>query len=332
MAPGSISALSIPTSLLRGLFDYAGLFPPASLPMEAAAAEYIRHTTGPEAWLTGPFVVPATRLQEMEHAFAAHAPDAVAVTLLPRAWDTLSEDAEAFAALVERSSGRSSTRYSLAALEFRMPPDALAHAEATNAVLDRAARAVNRLPADASGQALAVSDQALPIYIELPRPFTSAQLATYMGGLSSWTAPPSFRAKIRCGGDSIAAYPSAGELARFIDAAHRAGCAFKATAGLHHPFPQPDPATGATMHGFINVFTAAALHAVHELPLPTLEALIAETDRSAFSLSTSHIGWRQWIATADDMDRVRRTFAMGIGSCSISEPVNDLSSLGYSIS
>ncbi|MEQ9105292.1 MAG: hypothetical protein RIE53_11425 [Rhodothermales bacterium] len=328
MASGSDSALSIPPQLLQGLFDYAGLFPPAALAMDAAVAEYVAHKTGPEAWLVGPFVVPAARLQEMEDAFATHAPTAapepaaaVGITLLPRSADTLQEDLHAFMSLVHRAS----TPFRLAAVEFRLPPHALQDRTSIDAVLDSAAAAVLGVKASRS-------DVPMPVYIELPRPFTSAQLATYMGGLSSRTAPPSFRAKIRCGGDSIAAYPSAGELAGFIDAAHRAGIAFKATAGLHHPFPVPDTATGATMHGFINVFTASVLHAVHVLPLATLEELLTETDRDAFSLSASHIGWRSWQASAADVHRVRRTFAMGIGSCSISEPVEDLSSLGYSIS
>jgi hypothetical protein len=296
--------------------------------MDAAVAEYLTHKTGPEAWLVGPFVVPATRLQEMEDAFAAHLPAgasepgaAVGVTLLPRSADSVRDDLAAFAALADRSR----IPFNLAAIEFRMPPEALRDAAAANAVLEQVARAVADVPSVPPGESL-------PVYVEVPRPFTEAQLATYMGGLSSRTAPPSFRAKIRCGGDSISAYPSAGELAAFVDAAHRAGCPFKATAGLHHPFPVPDPATGAIMHGFINVFVASVLHAVHSLPLSTLEQLLAETDRDAFSLSASHIGWRSWQATAADVDRIRQTFAMGIGSCSISEPVEDLSSLGYSIS
>ncbi len=328
MASGSDSAFSVPPQLLQGLFDYAGLFPPAALPMDAAVAEYRAHRAGPEAWLVGPFVVPATRLQEMEDAFAAQAPGippepaaAVGITLLPRSADTLQEDLQAFATMADGSH----IPFSLAAVEFRLPPHALQDPAAADAVLERAARAMQGVPIPRAGEPL-------PVYVELPRPFTQAQLATYMGGLSSRTAPPSFRAKIRCGGDSVAAYPSARELALFIHAAHRAGCAFKATAGLHHPFPVLDPATGATMHGFINVFTASVLHAVHALPLPTLEDILSETDRDAFSLSASHIGWRSWQATAAEVDRVRRTFAMGIGSCSISEPVEDLSSLGYSIS
>jgi hypothetical protein len=46
-------------ALLTGLFDHAAMFPPASLPLEAALAEDDRARVGEHAWLLGRFVVPA---------------------------------------------------------------------------------------------------------------------------------------------------------------------------------------------------------------------------------------------------------------------------------
>ena len=54
--------------LMRGVVDYAGLFPPASLEMGAAAAAYAEHRLGPDAWALGRFVLPAARLEEFETA------------------------------------------------------------------------------------------------------------------------------------------------------------------------------------------------------------------------------------------------------------------------
>src|SRR5262249_23867909 len=54
--------------LLTGLIDYAGLFPPAGLGMEAAVRNYDSYVHGENAWMLGRFIVPAARLAEYEDA------------------------------------------------------------------------------------------------------------------------------------------------------------------------------------------------------------------------------------------------------------------------
>src|SRR3954447_14031020 len=73
------------------------------------------------------------------------------------------------------------------------------------------------------------------------------------------------RAKIRAGGPTPQASPSCAELAHFLHACATANVPFKATAGLHHPVRSMRRLTGepdspsAMVHGFVNVFLAAAL-------------------------------------------------------------------------
>jgi hypothetical protein len=52
--------------LLASLVDYAGLFPPAALPMPQAVENYARYRSSSEAWMLARFVVPASRLDEFE--------------------------------------------------------------------------------------------------------------------------------------------------------------------------------------------------------------------------------------------------------------------------
>src|SRR5262245_11432403 len=52
-------------ALLAGLIDYAGLFPPAQLPMVEALANYAHYRRGPHGWMLGRFVCPAGRLAEL---------------------------------------------------------------------------------------------------------------------------------------------------------------------------------------------------------------------------------------------------------------------------
>ena len=66
----------MPTALravLPHLFDDAGLFPPAKLPMAEALAAHQRALAGPHREVVGPFLCPATRLDELDACVASGA-------------------------------------------------------------------------------------------------------------------------------------------------------------------------------------------------------------------------------------------------------------------
>src|SRR4051794_33486157 len=52
-------------ALLAGVIDYAGLFPPASLPLDQSIRNYARYRTYPDAWMLGRFICPTTKLSEL---------------------------------------------------------------------------------------------------------------------------------------------------------------------------------------------------------------------------------------------------------------------------
>src|SRR5262245_34827395 len=52
-------------ALLTGVVDYAGLFPPAPLPLDQALANYLRYRTEEDSWMLGRFICPAARLAEL---------------------------------------------------------------------------------------------------------------------------------------------------------------------------------------------------------------------------------------------------------------------------
>src|SRR5580700_4575402 len=53
------------------LIDYAGLFPPAALPLAQAQAEYRDARRGPHAWMLGRFIIPAATLATLTETFDA---------------------------------------------------------------------------------------------------------------------------------------------------------------------------------------------------------------------------------------------------------------------
>ncbi|MGH2970296.1 MAG: hypothetical protein ACRDK0_14735, partial [Solirubrobacteraceae bacterium] len=56
-------------ALLTGLIDHAALFPPASLPMDAALEVDRWARATPEAWILNRFLVPASRLADVPEDF-----------------------------------------------------------------------------------------------------------------------------------------------------------------------------------------------------------------------------------------------------------------------
>lgn len=119
------------------------------------------------------------------------------------------------------------------------------------------------------------------------------------------------RAKVRCGGQAV---PSVEALAAFTRRCRELRVPFKATAGLHHPVRR------AEQHGFLNLLAAAVFGDEEEA--------LAEDDPSAFGVDRDAFRWRDRLAGAQEVARVRRELFVGFGSCSAQEPADELKALG----
>jgi hypothetical protein len=102
----------------------------------------------------------------------------------------------------------------------------------------------------------------------------------------------------------------------------------KATQGLHHPVRHHDPTLGTTVHGFLNLFAASLLARAHGLDQATIGEIIAEEDPEAFTLTENALGWRELSVNETSVADGRRTAITSFGSCSFSEPRDDLRELG----
>src|SRR6185295_7365113 len=136
-------------------------------------------------------------------------------------------------------------------------------------------------------------------------------------------------AKIRTGGVGSNAIPTVGEVAAFLHACAAADVPFKATAGLHHPvrgshrLTYEKDSASCVMHGFLNVFVAAAGARALRLPASEVQAILTEEDEDHFKFSDEIAGWRGHLLTVADLARVREGFSLSFGSCSFEEPVED---------
>lgn len=125
-------------------------------------------------------------------------------------------------------------------------------------------------------------------------------------------------AKFRTGGVLARAHPGETELAAHLHATVGAGLSFKCTAGLHHAVRHTTP-EGFEQHGFLNVLLATAA-LLEGATAADAGAVLAERDGPALAAAASRI-------TEERAERVRATFH-SFGTCSITEPLEDLVVLG----
>jgi hypothetical protein len=295
--------------LLSGLIDYAGLFPPAALDMRTATRKYAGYREGEYRWALGRFVVPIARLDEFEKAVEGILPDG--------GWE-----GNEFWRLSALGGGALSSDLNRVA-EFnqkRATSDSSAGAATIDAIEIKAAQ-----PADIEN-AMRLAPANLTPYFEIP-----------IGGdpteLIKSVAETEARAKVRTGGVTADAFPSSFDLARFIKICAEEDVPFKATAGLHHPLRSvnkltyaPDSAS-AMMHGFLNVFLAAAF-AQSGMDVDRLVELLEEKSTEAFQFDGGGVTWRDEMIVRGQLRNSRNLLAIAFGSCSFEEPIEDLKKIG----
>lgn len=303
--------------LLSSLIDYAGLFPPASLDLTSAVAEYRAAREGANAWMLGTFVVPASRLEPLAALLVAtmqsgEEPWNVSVIL-----DGNAASAAAAAAAFE---GHMSPAVRIAGAEVRLP-DTFVEARTSAQAVE-----VARSTAAAAGS---ISATVVP-YLEIPivgvAPAALAPAVEAIHILRSMHRRP-LAAKLRCGGLTPESFPTSEVVATFLVACRDRKVPFKATAGLHHPIRHHDDELNVMRHGFLNLLTAAAL-AAEGADLQTVQAVVAERDPAALKVGAAGLGWKDHRVGAIGIKATRAQMFASYGSCSFDEPVEYLEALG----
>jgi hypothetical protein len=275
-------------ALLSHCIDYAGLFPPAGLDLRTTVENYGSYRTGVNAWALGRFILPAGRAGE----FAAMWP------LLVSEWPIsllLGEDV---------------------VTEFRQ-------ASESGFLCD----VVECKPLPASE--IAAVRRALPaatrVYFEAPGGCDPEESIVALAATGSM-------AKIRTGGITRDAVPSVPELAHFLSCCASYEVPFKATAGLHHPIRANHPLTyhpqsdRAVMHGYLNVLLASLLLRYDGTDSDASE-LLGDLSPANFRLDDEYVCWRDRTFSRRQIMQVRKELMVSFGSCSFTEPLNEIDSM-----
>lgn len=299
MAGTKVGVVTTIPPYLQHLVDDAAIFPPGNAPLPEAVAAHREHRASGHAALVGPFVVSDMRLPELLEAVGG-AGEALPVSVVVTGGAGAIEPAVRWAT-------RAGT-LELRGLEVALRDEAdLAH----NA--RRMATAVDRLVS------LGELGDEVPVYVEPPRLRGEEPTHSWLSALDELAAVD-LRVKLRTGGVEADAFPSAAELAASLAAVLDRELRFKATAGLHNAVRHRDPETGFEHHGFLNVLVATRASLSGE-PEDSVAKLLDESDPRAVRAIVAEVGG------VDGLVSARRWFT-SFGSCSILEPLEDLTALG----
>lgn len=328
-SPDTTSVCESVQALLRDVIDYAGIYPPARLPLKTAWRAYLAYRDTEDSWMLAHFVVAACELKTLASFPSEAAPDDLPATLAvigrPAAttadWFTQwQEDLTATKELAGLMAGQAT----IAALEVKLPDDVVATgtSAATAKFAQHAVERLHRSELDSTG-----------LFLELPlEPIGKTSLEQHIAGLADVARENSrgtLGLKLRTGGLQPTAFPTLNQVAHVIDACRRHGLAWKATAGLHHPIRQHRPEVDGPMHGFVNVLAAMVLAAVHELPVDRLVKILADETPDHFRFTAAGLTWNGLSASVLQIQDARQRGMISFGSCSFEEPSDDLRALGW---
>ena len=317
-------------TLLAGALDYAGLYPPASLPMVRSVANYACYLHHPHSWLLGRFVLPASRLDEFLEARERVAPvdearvDAGPVEAIEHPWRLSATLSQNFAHEIE-----------VIKVFNRGTHGAMVESVELCVSTPEEIQEVRRLATPGIRVFFEVQPESASDLLPLIS-HESGQAGDHARGHAGCCA------KLRMGGVAAEAIPPVETVVEFLVRCSEFHLLFKATAGLHHALRCVAPLTyeadspRTTMYGFLNVFTAAAIAwSAHQVggpaPRKMLAACLSDSERNHWWFTDHTLTWRGGPEPLEvqlgTLAEMRSKFALSFGSCSFEEPVDELRAL-----
>jgi len=307
-------------SLLRQSLDFAGLFPPASLPAAEALRGFRQEQAANTAGMLARFVCPMIRLEEI--AVGATSDQPLHVSALPRGGKIAGEflaNLETDLTTIRRLTQIHGAALTIDTIEVRPPADAL-----EPAALRKLLAAIDALLVQKAGGVRQV-------FVELvPSPSLKGQLTLIaeQSATATETARPSFGYKLRTGGSDAASVPSAAMAAAAIAASAAQGLSMKCTGGLHRPL-RAVAIGGVPLHGFINLLVASTLAATTPTESTVLESVLEEAEPTAFTFDDHSVSWRDRRLTTAEIASARKRLLISFGSCFAEQPRTELQTLGW---
>lgn len=299
---------------LSKILDYAGLYPPANLPLEEAFKNFLDYQDSPDSWMLSRFVIPAKRLPHLTPLMPASA-SVLSFTTLGRSGSAADEfianlkldldDIHAF-----RESFGATVAVDM--FEVALPSSALTDASQAHDLVKSASDMLNKNGITVFFEASSGEDWQLRAenLIRALRKLKDRHVGF----------------KLRTGGVTADAFPSTEQVAWTIASVRDAGVPLKCTAGLHHPIRHYNESVQTKMHGFLNVFGAGVLAEAHGLSQTQIQSILEDENPENFTFDENGFAWKDLRIATSEITK-SRLFATSFGSCSFDEPCEDLRKL-----
>lgn len=314
-----------------GLIDFAGLFPPAEQELDAALRTFEESRHSADAWMLERFVCPTTRLREVAQLRGGASERPLPISALARTadssgqlLDTLAADFDDIEWFFEETGGMAL----IDQMELRLPPK-------PENLVSLLGEVAELFAARAPLPVTLFLETAAARHMERLIPETIERVAEFRVALAGKGVPSTrledVGVKVRCGGVIAAAYPDDETVRSALVEAHRHGVVLKATAGLHHPLRHYRDDLQVDEHGFWNVFGAGVLLHALDCDEKTVAEILTDGDPSHFGFEGGAFRWLDLEVTAEQIQAARQEAVTSFGSCSFSEPREDLARLGYPV-
>ncbi len=277
-------------SLLSGLIDYAGLYPPASLDMHTAARKYLEYGHSTHARALGRFIIDLDRFPYLWDAAGDYVRGLrLSVLASPDAdWDDLRRLVDK-GFVIESIEVKDAAAAEIGRIAMRIPAGVTAYFE---------------VPIDAAAAALDAVATA------------GAHVKIRTGGTSAEAFPST---------PALAQMLSEISARRLI---FKATAGLHHPIRGRHPLTYANGSPTAVMHGFVNLASAAAL-LYFGGDAREAQLVLEEEWPGAWRITPEAIAWEENGWSADELREVRQQFFAGFGSCSFDEPIRNLEALRW---
>jgi hypothetical protein len=319
-------------AFLRGLIDYAGLFPPAKLSLHEAIHNYAYYKKNADSWMLSRFIIPASRFEELSaygdelSASDSHFDFSVTGGATQTVEDFHAEIDTLCQNCIQFCSKHGSLFHTPAA-EIKLPAEAVSSQDRKQLqqLMDHAAEQLN---SSLQTPKIIFYENLLSEHWKQEIDATIQAISEHKQKIDQGASDYQFAGyKLRCGGVKAHLFPSIEQVASVINKARDYEIPMKVTAGLHHPVRHFAESVQTKMHGFFNVFGGALLSHANDLSENQLQLILREEDPQQFIFTDETFRWKDYAISTNEINHLRKTMLVSYGSCNFDEPREDLRQL-----
>ena len=312
-------------AFMHKIIDYAGLFPPAKLPLNIAFDNYLIYKGTFYNEFLSRFICPAALLPELERIIKSYEGNCneISLSVLARSSDKTDDFYLNFKEdLIYWSEFLKSFENSVLTetLELKIPDEIIL--EGNSEKISDLIKYVSMEIRNALGHNVFIFFECITgknLKSNIKNVIKSISIHNISENNCGF--------KLRTGGVTIDSFPESETIAYSIKECLDNSVPMKCTAGLHHPFRHFDKEIGVMMHGFINVFGAGIISMRHNISHYEIVKMLNDENPMNFKFYNDLFEWNGYKVDIDEIKEARNKLMISFGSCSFDDPVTDLKKL-----